>query len=364
MAHKQPKTRVAVIGAGNWGTTYAKVLVDAGCEAVLWARRAELAQEINLSARNSKYLSGVNLPRELKATADLETAVSGAEIVFLAVPSQSVRENLQQLAPYLRPDAIIVSLIKGVEKGTNLRISQVISETLEWSIEQIAVVSGPNIALEIAKEEPTGAVVAAADIEVAKKVARVSSTTYFRTYINTDVIGTELGGVLKNLIALAIGIVDGVGYGENTKASIITRGVAEMSELAVASGAHSTTMMGLAGLGDLITTCQSPLSRNSAAGRLIGQGYTREETAERMSQVAEGITSVEPVLELAARRGVRMPIVEQVQLVLEGKLSPERLGPHLATEEDPRHESSAAEKTAVKSKIAVWKRLKSIFGAS
>lgn len=354
--------KVAVIGAGNWGTTYAKVLVDAGCDTTIWARRQELADEIQTSNRNSRYLHGINLPRQLQATSDLAQAVSGARIVFMAVPSQAMRETLQQLLGLLDPDAIVVSLVKGVEKTTNMRMSQVITEVLELPIEQVAVVSGPNIALEIAQGQPTGVVVSAVELEVAQLVAKASSTPYFRTYINTDVTGTELGGVLKNLIALAIGIVDGVGYGENTKAAIITRGIAEMSEFAVASGAHPTTMMGLAGLGDLITTCQSPLSRNSTAGRLIGQGYTREETVQQMSQTAEGITSVGPILALARMRGVRMPIVEQVQMVLDGRMPPDELGPHLATEDDvPEHESQAALAASEVARVGWWQKLRRMF---
>ena len=256
--------KVAVIGAGSFGTTFAKILCDAGCDVVLWARRDEVASEINMGHRNSRYLHGINLSKQLIATSDIDEAVSGAEMVFYAVPSQTMRANLVASKPYFRRDAIAVSLVKGVEKGTRQRMSEVITESLEIPIEQVAIVSGPNIALEIAKEQPTGALVACVDLDNADRVARACHTAYFKTYISTDVTGTELGGVLKNLIALAIGIVDGVGYGENTKASIITRGLAEMTEFAVASGANPTTMSGLAGLGDLITTCQWQAQANSS----------------------------------------------------------------------------------------------------
>ncbi len=357
MVKENKRTKVAVIGAGSFGTTYAKILCDAGNDVVLWARRTELAQEINTNHRNSRYLPGINLPRELRAVDDLPTAVADAEIVFLAVPSNSLRDNLLAMAASLREDAILVSLMKGVEKTSGMRMSQVIAETLEWSLGQMAVVSGPNIALEIAKEQPTGAVASSVELPVAKKVAQVSSTPYFRTYINTDVTGTELGGVLKNLIAIAIGIVEGVGYGENTKAAIITRGIAEMTEFAVASGAYPTTMTGLAGLGDLITTCQSPLSRNSSAGRLIGQGYTKAQTAEELGQVAEGLSSVDPVLELARRRGIEMPIVLQVKMVLDGVMKPIDLGPHLAAEDEvPKHELDLDEDN----QSGLWARTKSL----
>ncbi|WP_336659629.1 NAD(P)H-dependent glycerol-3-phosphate dehydrogenase [Leucobacter sp. USHLN153] len=326
--------KVAVIGSGSWGTTFAKVLSDAGCDVTIWARRPEVANEIQVARRNSQYLPGVNLPKSLSATTELSTALAGASLVFLAVPSQTLRQNLLDLEPYLDPRSVLVSLVKGVEKTTTMRMSEVIADTLDLDPSRIAVLSGPNIALEIAKEQPTGAVASCADLAVAQEVATAANAPYFRTYVNTDVTGTELGGVLKNLIALAIGIVDGVGYGENTKAAIITRGLAEMTEFAVASGADPATLSGLAGLGDLIATCQSPLSRNNTAGRLIGQGYSQEETREQMQQVAEGITSVPPVLELARENGIVMPIVEQVQMVLSGKMAPKHLGPHLATEDD------------------------------
>ena len=345
--------KVAVIGAGSWGTTVAKILCDAGCDVRIWARRPEVASEIQVAKRNSQYLSGINLPKQLQATSDLAAALKGARLVFLAVPSQTLRQNLLDIEPYLDRRSVLVSLVKGVEKTTTMRMSEVIADTLDLEPERIGVISGPNIALEIAKEQPTGAVASCASLEVAQEIATAASAPYFRTYVNTDVVGTELGGVLKNLIALAIGIVDGVGYGENTKAAIITRGLAEMTEFAVAQGADPTTLSGLAGLGDLITTCQSPLSRNNTAGRLIGQGYTQEETREQMQQVAEGITSVAPVLEIARERGIVMPIVEQVQMVLEGRMAPKDLGPHLATEDDvPQPELSLSA-----AKPGRWRRL-------
>lgn len=351
---KTPQTKVAVIGAGSWGTTFAKILCDAGSDVTVWARRPELAEEIQVAQRNSRYLPGINLPSGLKATADLATALKGARLVFLAVPSQALRQNLQDLEPYLEPSSVLVSLVKGVERSTTMRMSEVISDTLDLDEHRIGVVSGPNIALEIAKEQPTGAVASCSSLQVAEEIAKACSSPYFRTYVNTDVVGTELGGVLKNLIALAIGIVDGVGYGENTKASIITRGLAEMTEFAVSQGADPGTLSGLAGLGDLITTCQSPLSRNNTAGRLIGQGYTQEQTRDRMQQVAEGITSVAPVLEIAAENGIVMPIVQQVRMVIEGEMKPKDLGPHLATEDGiPRRELVLKHEEATSG----WRRL-------
>ncbi|MGO4691832.1 NAD(P)H-dependent glycerol-3-phosphate dehydrogenase [Glaciibacter sp. 2TAF33] len=328
----QPGTRVAVLGAGSWGTTFAKILTDGGADVMLWARRPELAREISEARRNSDYLPGVNLPIGLRATARLDLALAGAEQVFVSVPSQSLRENLISAAPYLGADAIVVSLMKGVERTTGLRMSEVIGQVLPIAAEQVAAISGPNLALEIAKEQPTAAVVSSASLETAQAVAKLATNRYFRSYVNTDVIGTEFGGVLKNLIAVAIGIVDGVGYGENTKASIITRGLVEMTDFAVAYGAQAETLAGLAGLGDLIATCQSPLSRNNTAGRLLGQGYGYNDVVKQMQQTTEGLASVGPILELARAKGVEMPIVEQVRQVLAGTLAPRDIAPHLTTD--------------------------------
>lgn len=326
-------TRIAVLGSGSWGTTFAKILADAGGEVTLWARREEVAREIRETNRNSDYLPGINLPPQLGATAKLADALDGAEQVYLAVPSQSLRDNLAQMAG-LVGDAVMVSLMKGVEAGTGLRMSQVIADAGGVDPSRIAVVSGPNLALEIAKEQPTAAVASSSDKDTAAAVARTSTTHYFKTFVNYDVVGTEFGGVLKNLIAVAVGIADGVGYGENTKASIITRGLAEISAFSEAFGAEAQTMSGLAGLGDLIATCESPLSRNNTAGRLLGQGYRLEDVVRRMNQTAEGLQAVKPVLELAQSKGVAMPIVVQVGQVLDGTLDPAELAPHLATDSD------------------------------
>ena len=330
--------RVAVLGAGSWGTTFAKILADGGADVVLWARRPELAREIQEGKRNSDYLAGVNLPLALRATSRLDLALAGAEQVYVSVPSQSLRDNLKIIAPHLNAEATVVSLMKGVEKASGLRMSEVIADVLRIADEQIAVISGPNLALEIAKEQPTAAVVSSTSLETAQAVASIARNRYFHSFVNTDVIGTEFGGVLKNLIAVAIGIVDGAGYGENTKASIITRGLVEMTDFAVAYGAHPETLSGLAGLGDLIATSQSPLSRNNTAGRLLGQGYHLSDVVNQMQQTTEGLASVGPILELARAKGVEMPIVEQVRQVLAGTLAPKDIAPHLTTDDEPQGE--------------------------
>lgn len=328
------KRKVAVLGAGSWGTTFAKVLAEGDNDVRLWARRKDAAIEINLDRENSRYLPGIELPEGMKATHRIREAVEGAEIVFVSVPSQTARENLEVIADAIEHDAIVVSLMKGVEKATGKRMSVVLHETLGLEPERIAVASGPNLAKEIAMQEPTAVAIASASAKTAATVAAAVRNSYFHAFVNTDVIGTEYGGVLKNLIAVAVGIVDGVGYGDNTKASIITRGLAEVTAFAVAFGAQPATMSGLAGLGDLIATCESPLSRNNRAGRLLGEGKTVEQVAKRMNQTVEGIASVDAVLRLAESVGVSMPIVQQVSDVLEGRLSPAELAPHLTTETD------------------------------
>ncbi len=326
--------KVAVMGAGSWGTTFAKILADAGNDVTIWARRDDVVEEINTQHRNGDYLPGIKLPKDLKAAFEPADAMKGAEQVYLAVPAQSLRANLAEWGTSIPENAILVSLMKGVEKETGLRMSEVIHEAAGIDYDRIVVVSGPNLSLEIAQEQPTASVAASANKEAATAVATAASTDYFTTFTNKDVIGTEFGGILKNLIAVAIGIVNGVGYGENTKASIMTRGLAEISRFARAYGAKKKTMVGLAGLGDLIATSESPLSRNHKAGEMLGKGYTLREVTKRLSQTAEGLASVAPILKLAADKDVKMPIVEQVLAVMEGRMEPKDIAPTLTHETD------------------------------
>jgi glycerol-3-phosphate dehydrogenase (NAD(P)+) len=320
--------KVAVIGAGSWGTTFSKVLADGGSNVMLWSRREEVASEINNSHRNGDYLPGVNLPAGIVASTDIEKVLVGASQVYISVPSQSLRSNLEQWGKFIPKDAIVVSLMKGVEQKTGLRMSQVIEEH-GITEDRVVVVSGPNLALEIADEQPAASVAASSSAASAMAVAKASTNSYFTTFTNNDVIGTEFGGILKNLIAVAIGIVNGVGYGQNTKASIMTRGLSEISRFAEAFGAKPETMVGLAGLGDLIATSESPLSRNHKAGEMLGKGYSKREVLARLSQTAEALVSVSTVLELARDKNIAMPIVEQVELVIEGKMNPKDIAPHL-----------------------------------
>jgi len=327
-------SRLVVMGAGSWGTTIAKVIADAGNEVVLWSRREEVAVEINETKRNSDYLPGIDLPNNLTATSDLGFALKDAEQIYLAIPSQSLRQSLESWKEFIPKNATLISLIKGLEQGTGLRMSEVMASATGLPMTHMAVVSGPNLALEIAKQEPAASVCACADVDRANEVARTCSNDYFTVFTNQDVIGTELGGVLKNLIAVAIGIVNGLGYGQNTKASIMTRGLTEITKFAVAHGARRRTMFGLAGLGDLIATSESSLSRNFRAGEMLGKGFTKREVLKRMGTTAEGLSSVEPVLESAVQKGIEMPIVSQVSDVLNGRMQPQDFGRQLNLADD------------------------------
>ncbi|UKA64847.1 NAD(P)H-dependent glycerol-3-phosphate dehydrogenase [Arthrobacter sp. FW306-04-A] len=326
---------IAVLGAGSWGTTFAKVLADAaiatgtGRTIRIWGRRDEVVAQINTEHRNAQYLKDIALPDCITASTDVSEVLAGAGIVILAVPAQSLRLQLRKWKPLVAPDAIVVSLMKGLELGTDSRMSQVISEELDIPPGRVAVVSGPNLAMEIARQEPTASVVACSDEATAAEIAHCCTAPYFRPYTSNDVVGVEIGGIVKNVIALAVGICEGKQMGDNTKASVITRGLAETSRLALALGGEARTMAGLAGLGDLVATCSSPLSRNHTAGRLLGEGLTLEQVTERMTQTAEGIKSGYAVYELAGKLGVEMPITAAVVAVLEGKLSVDELGPRL-----------------------------------
>ena len=315
--------RAAGLGSGNWGTAFAKVLADAGNEVPLWARRAELAEAIARTRTNPDYLPGIVLPQQVSATHDAAAALAGAELVAIALPAQTLRENLLGWVPLLRKDATLVSLMKGVELGTAKRMSEVIAEVTGAGPERIVVLSGPNLALEIAREQPTATVVACTDLDRASTIQRALTAPYFRPYTNVDVVGCELGGAVKNVIALAVGIAHGMGYGDNTAASLITRGLAETSRLGVALGADPLTFAGLAGLGDLVATCSSPLSRNRAFGTRLGRGESVEQAqAATHGQVAEGAKSCRSVLELAQRHGVDVPITQAVEAVCFRGLTP------------------------------------------
>lgn len=330
--------RVTVLGAGSWGTAFAKVLVDAGRDVTMWARRAEIAEEIQSGHTNDTYLPGVALPRWLAATSDAAEALDGADAVVLAVPSQSLRENLTSWHDILPRDAILVSLAKGVELGSLMRMSEVITEVAGARQREVVVVSGPNLAREIAAAQPSAAVLACADHERAVAVQRASFNGYFRPYTNTDVLGCELGGACKNVIALSCGMAAGLGFGTNTMATLITRGLAETARLAAELGADPLTLSGLAGVGDLVATCSSPLSRNRTFGEHLGHGATVRQAQDAAGgQVAEGVMSCSSIRELARRHGVEMPITDAMHRVCHDGIAPSRVGAELLGREQ-KHE--------------------------
>jgi glycerol-3-phosphate dehydrogenase (NAD(P)+) len=322
--------RIAVLGAGSWGTAFAKVLADAGRDVLLWARRPDVAEAITAHRVNPGYLPGVRLPENLRCTVDPVAALTGTDAVVLAVPSQTLRANLTAWLPSLPKDVTVVSLAKGVELGTLKRMSEVVCEVAGVPHGHVAVVSGPNLAKEIAAEQPTATVIACTDNDRGVALQRACVTRYFRPYTNTDVVGCELGGACKNVIALACGMASGLGFGANTMASLITRGLAETSRLGVALGADPLTFSGLAGLGDLVATCASPLSRNRTYGERLGRGETAQQAQQAAhGQVAEGVKSCSSIRELAARQGVDMPIADGVHRVCHEGLSPMRMAAEL-----------------------------------
>ncbi len=312
----------AVMGAGAWGTALAKVLADAGNSVTLWARRPEVAAEVNDTHRNSGYLAEVDLPKTIHATADAAEALAGACTVVLGVPAQSLRSNLERWTGLIDDGATLVSLAKGIELDTLMRMSQVITQVSGADPSRVAVVTGPNLASEIADEQPAATVVACSDSGRAVALQRALATGYLRPYTNADVVGAEVGGACKNVIALACGMAVGVGLGENTVAAIITRGLAEIMRLGIALGAKPATLAGLAGVGDLVATCTSVQSRNRTFGERLGRGGTMESALRAAGgHVAEGVTSCRSVLALAASYDVEMPLTDAVNRVCHKGLS-------------------------------------------
>jgi glycerol-3-phosphate dehydrogenase (NAD(P)+) len=308
------------MGAGSWGTTFAQVLCDAGTPTVLWSRRPELADAINDGHENPDRLPGIPLTPALTATTDPAQALAGADIAVIAVPAQTLRANLASWVTLLPRGVLLVSLMKGIELGSCDRMTEVIAQVTGAPPDRVAVVSGPNLAREIASRQPAATVVACPDDGTAAQLQKACHTGYFRPYTNPDVIGCELGGAVKNVIALAVGISVGMGLGDNTRAMLITRGLAEISRLGAALGADQHTLAGLAGLGDLVATCSSPLARNRTFGERLGQGMRLEDVIASTTETVEGVKSAQAVLELARRHGVEMPITEVIAAVLQGGL--------------------------------------------
>ncbi len=309
--------RIAVIGAGSWGTTFAALQCCNG-PATLWARRAELAAEIDRHATNRRYLPGVQLPVSLRATASMAEVAAGAEVVAVAVPTHGFRAVLADLAPHVPPEVPVISLAKGLEQRTRRRMTEVIAEVLPGH--PVGVLTGPNLAGEIQAGQPAASVLAMADEAAASDLQPALATDTFRIYTNDDVVGCEVAGAFKNVVAIAAGMADGMGLGDNARAAIVTRGLAEISRLGAALGGDPLTFSGLAGLGDLVATCGSARSRNHRVGVALGRGRTLDAVVAEMSMVAEGVKSAPVVCELGAELGVEVPIAEQTMAVCEGRL--------------------------------------------
>ncbi len=311
---------ITVIGAGSWGTTLASLLVEKDYDVSLWAREADVADEINEKSRNSIYLPDMHLPAGLKATSSIEEAVKKARYVLNVVPTQFTRSVFQEAVNYLSDDAVVISASKGIEQGTLLTVSDILHEVTG---KEVAALSGPSFAKEVIRKLPTAVTLAAADAATALLLQEIFNSGYFRVYTHTDVLGVELGGALKNVVAIASGICDGLGLGHSARAALITRGLVEITRLGKAMGADPTTFSGLSGLGDLVLTCTGPLSRNYSVGVSLGKGMKLKEILSSTKSVAEGVATSQSAFVLAQKKGVEMPIIEQVYEVLYQDKDPE-----------------------------------------
>ncbi|ANY68846.1 glycerol-3-phosphate dehydrogenase [Paenibacillus sp. BIHB 4019] len=328
-AKTEQARRAAVLVAGSWGTALASVLARNGYEVLLWTRNAEQASGINESRMNAKYLPGVTLPEGLKATTDLKEALSGAELALFVAPSGAMREVAKQAAPFLAAKTLCVHATKGFEADTLKRMTTVLSEELGRTTEQIVVLSGPSHAEEVIKRQPTTVVVASADMKAAEQAQDAFMSSDFRVYTNPDVVGVEVAGAIKNIIALGAGLSDGLGFGDNAKAALLTRGLAEIGRLGAAMGANPLTFAGLAGVGDLVVTCTSQHSRNWRAGHMLADGTPLGEVLTKMGMVVEGVRTTRAAFELAKRYEVEMPITAQLYKVLFEEFSPKAAVEHL-----------------------------------
>ena len=315
--------RVAVVGAGSWGTAFAAVIADTGVHTTLWARREELARAISSRHQNPDYLPGIDLPPRLQANHDLASVVAPASIVAVAVPSHAFREIFRDVAGVLGSGVPVVSLTKGIEQGSMKRMTEVMGEVTDLGPSQVAVLSGPNLAKDVVRGQPSATVVACADTKVAVHLQSVFMGPSFRVYTNPDVVGCELGGSMKNVVAIAAGIAAGMGFGDNAKASLITRGLAEIARLGARMGGDPLTFAGLAGMGDLVATCYSPLSQNRHVGEELGKGRRLDDIVAEMNMVAEGVKTSQPLCAIARKHGVEVPISEHVVKVLYEGVSPE-----------------------------------------
>ena len=314
--------KVTVLGAGAWGTTMAQVLSDGGHDVLLWGRNSQLVKEINESHTNQKYLQNHVLPTQLKATEDISKAFAHSSIIVLAIPAQSLREALIQWKSFFKPDSLIISTLKGIELSSELRMTEVIVDVLGTA--HYAIITGPNLADELILRQPAGAIAAAPTLEIATAVQELFSTPYYRVYASTDVVGCELAGAMKSIIALAVGMSIGMGYGENTQAMLITRGLNEVARIAAAHGADPRSAAGLAGMGDLVASCGSALSRNRTFGEALGRTGSMQDAKNQVAKSVEGVASSSAVIEIAHRVGVEVPVIEAVADVVAGTITPKQ----------------------------------------
>jgi glycerol-3-phosphate dehydrogenase (NAD(P)+) len=312
--------KVTVLGAGAWGTTMAQVLADCGNDVLLWARSSQLVEEINDSHTNKKYLGEHVLPSQLKATEDIAQAFAHSSIIVLAIPAQSLRAALIEWKPFFTTDVLIISTLKGIELTSDFRMTEVIVDVL--GTKNYAIITGPNLADELILRQPAGAVAAAPTLEIATKVQELFATPYYRVYTSTDVVGCELAGAIKSIIALAVGMSIGMGFGENTQAMLITRGLNEVARIGAAHGADPLSAAGLAGMGDLVASCGSALSRNRTFGEVLGRTGSMNEARTHVSKTVEGVASSSAVIEIAHRVGVEVPVIEAVADVVAGTITP------------------------------------------
>ena len=320
-----------VLGTGAWGTTLAQIIVDAGHEVLLWGRNADVVAEINDAQKNEKFLPGITLPREIRATTDLAEALAFSDLIVVAIPAQTLRENLRNWAPHLTPQKVLISTLKGIEADSHSRMTEIMVEELGISLDRIGLLTGPNLAGELSLRQPAGAVAASTNQEIVAELIELFTNPYFRVYPSDDLVGCELAGATKSVIALAVGIAIGLGYGENTQSMIITRGLGEVARFGIGYGADPLTNLGLAGMGDLVASCGSALSRNRTFGEALGRTGSMSEASVIMPKTVEGVASARSIRELAHRVGVEVPIIEVVSDVVSGTMTPAAAMEHLKT---------------------------------
>jgi len=320
-----------VLGTGAWGTTLAQIIVDAGHEVLLWGRNAPVVDEINALHTNEKFLPGIKLPGQVRATTDIKVALEFSDVIIVAIPAQTLRENLKAWAPHLKPGMRLISTLKGIEADTHSRMTEIMASELGISLEDVGLLTGPNLAGELSLRQPAGAVAASTNPQIVDELIELFTNPYFRVYPSSDLVGCELAGATKSVIALAVGMAIGLGYGENTQSMIITRGLGEVARFGIGYGADPLTNLGLAGMGDLVASCGSALSRNRTFGEALGRTGSMSEASILMPKTVEGVASARSIRELAHRVGVEVPIIEVVSDVVSGVMTPADAMEHLKT---------------------------------